>query len=104
MYGTVFDFSEKSKRIDLSEKQIIYLGQETQIPIQIKSKSTKDLGDFVLDELIPKNEFEDKEPNLTDDGISVSIEYKWQNVPFYLPEEAIKVLFMKGGRKTRRNC
>ncbi|HOL00696.1 MAG TPA: hypothetical protein PK860_04010 [Paludibacteraceae bacterium] len=90
VYGTVFDFSEKSKRIDLSEKQIIYLGQETQIPIQIKSKSTKDLGDFVLDELIPKNEFEDKEPNLTDDGISVSIEYKWQNVPFYLPEEAIE--------------
>jgi hypothetical protein len=99
VFGTVFDYSEESKRIDLSDKQIIYLGQEMQIPIQIKSKSTKDLGDFVLKEMIPKNEFEDKEPNLTDDGISVIIEYKWQNVPFYLPEGAIESPLYERWRK-----
>lgn len=88
VYGTLFDFSEKAKRSELSDKQIILVNKETQIPIQIKSKSTKDLGDYVVDSLLPKNEFENQEPNFTDDGISVSIDYKWQNIPFYLPEQA----------------
>lgn len=88
VYGTLFNFSEKAKRSELSDKQIIYLNQEKQIPIQIKSKSQKDLGENVSNSLLTKNEFESKEPNFIDDGVSVSIEYKWQNIPFYLPENA----------------
>lgn len=88
VFGTLFDFSEKAKRGDFSGKQIILLNNETQIPILIKPNTTNDLGDIVLESLLPKSEFENKEPNFADDGVSVSIEYKWQNTPFYLPEKA----------------
>lgn len=88
VYGTLFIFSEKAKRSELSGKQIIYLNNEKQIPVTIQPKSVKDLGDKTFDNLLPKTEFENIEPNFIDDGVSVSIEYKWQNVPFYLPEKA----------------
>jgi hypothetical protein len=88
VYGTLFEFSEESKRGELSGKQIIYLGQETQIPISINPSSIKDLDENAFDTLLPKNEFENQEPNFTDDAVSVNIEYKWQNIPFYLPEKA----------------
>lgn len=88
VYGTLFDFSEKAKRNALSGKQIIYLNNEKQIPVTIHPKSAKDLGDKTFDNLLPITEFENIEPNFIDDGISVSIDYKWQNVPFYLPEKA----------------
>ncbi len=88
VYGALFDFSEKAKRSELSGKQIIFLKKETQIPITINPKSAKDLGDKTFEDLLPKTEFEDFEPNFIDDGVSVSIEYSWQNIPFYLPEKA----------------
>jgi hypothetical protein len=88
VYGTLFEFSEKVKRSDLSDRQIIYLNQETQIPNSINSASTKDIGNYVLNSLMPKSEFENQEPIFIDDGVSVSIEYKWENIPFYLPEKA----------------
>ncbi len=87
VYGTLFAFSEKAKRGDLSGKQIIYLNNEKQIPITIHPKSSKDLGDLTFDNLFPKTEFENIEPNFVDDGVSVSMDYKWRNVPFYLPEK-----------------
>lgn len=88
VYGTLFDFTEIAKRGDISDKQIIPLNNEKQIPILIKPNTTNDLGDIVIESLLPKSEFENKEPNFADDGVSVSIEYKWQNTPFYLPEKA----------------
>lgn len=88
VYGTLFDFYEKAKRNALSGKQIIYLNNEKQIPVTIHPKSSKDLGDKAIDNLLPKTEFENIEPNFIDDGVSVSIDYKWQNVPFYIPEKA----------------
>lgn len=88
VYGTLFDFSENAKRITLLGKQIIYLNNEKQIPVTINPKSAKDLGDKTFDSLLPKTEFENIVPNFIDDGVSVSIHYKWQNVPFYLPEKA----------------
>jgi hypothetical protein len=90
VYGTLFDFSEKAIRGELSEKQIILLNNETQIPIKIKANTTNVLSDNVVDSLLPKNEFENQEPNFADDGVSVSIEYSWQNIPFYLPEKATR--------------
>ncbi|MCZ2355110.1 MAG: hypothetical protein LC115_00235 [Bacteroidia bacterium] len=101
VYGTLFDFSEIAKRSELSDKQIISLNKETQIPIQIKANTTNDLGDIVLESLLPKSEFENKEPNFDDDGVSVSIEYKWQNTPFYLPEQANEnALYERWKKKT----
>lgn len=88
VYGTLFNFSEKAKRSELSGKHIIYLNKETQIPIYIKANTQKDLGEYVSESLLPKNEFENQELNFTDDGVSVIIVYNWQNVPFYLPEKA----------------
>lgn len=67
---------------------VIYLNKETHIPIEIKASSTLSLNDNISNSLLPKNEFESQEPNFVDDGVSVSIEYQWQNVPFYLPEKA----------------
>lgn len=88
VYGTLFDFSEKAKRSDLSGKPIIYLNKENQIPTYIKTNSSQDLGENISETLLPKEEFESQEPNFSDDEISVNIEYKWQNIPFYLPENA----------------
>jgi hypothetical protein len=88
VYGTLFNFLKKAKRNELSDKQIIYLNKETEIPIQIKGNTTKNLGDNVIKSLLTKNEFENQEPNFVDDGVSVSIAYKWQNIPFYLPENS----------------
>ena len=42
----------------------------------------------MIKSLLTKNEFENQEPNFVDDGVSVSIAYKWQNIPFYLPENS----------------
>lgn len=88
VYGTLFNFSEKAKRSELSGKHIIYLNKETQIPFQIKASTTIDLENNVSESLLPKSEFENQEPNFADDKVSVSIDYKWKNVPFYLPEKA----------------
>jgi len=88
VYGTLFNFSEKAKRSELSGKHIIYLNKETQIPFQIKAITTIDLENNVSENLLPKSEFENQEPNFADDEVSVSIKYIWKNVPFYLPENA----------------
>lgn len=99
VYSTIFDFSKKANRSELSDKKIIYLNEETQIPTQINSKSTKDLGEHILDNLLPKSEFENQEPNFTDDRISVNTEYKWKNIPFYLPEKATESSLYENWKK-----
>ena len=100
VYGTLFNFSEKAKRSELSGQHIIYLNKETQIPIQIKTSTTIDLGNNVSESLLPKSGFENQEPNFADDEVSVSIEFKWKNVPFYLPEKAtVNSLYEKWKKK-----
>ena len=88
VYGTLFDFVDETERKNLTEEKIIYLGQEKNTPIEIKSETTTDLGDNKLNELLPKHEFELQKPELKDDGVSAKINYLWQNIPFYLPEGA----------------
>lgn len=88
VYGTLFDFIEKTSRKELSNQSIIYLDRETEIPTEIKANTIVDLDDNFFQSLLPKSEFETQEPNFKDDGVSVNIEYKWQNIPFYLPEKA----------------
>lgn len=88
VYGTLFNFVDETERKNLTGEKIIYLSQEKNTPIEIKSETTTDLGDNKLNELLPKHEFELQKPELKDDGVSAKINYLWQNVPFYLPEGA----------------
>lgn len=88
VYGTLFNFVDETERKNLAEEKIIYLGQEKDAPIEIKSETTTNLGENKIKELLPKYEFELQRPELKDDGISAKIKYLWQNVPFYLPDGA----------------
>lgn len=88
VYGTLFDFMEKSERGDLSGQKIVYLDKEKLLPEEIKASSDIALGDNQMKQLLPKEEFEAQKPVFKDDGVSVQITYSWQNVPFYLPENA----------------
>ena len=88
VYGTLFDFIEKIERGKLSGQKIIPLDQVNQLPIEIISESVKDIGDFTMRELLPKEEFEKQKPEFKDDGHSVNIQFSWRNIPFYLPENA----------------
>ena len=88
VYSTLFDFVEKTKRGELSNKLIVPFTKENQIPILIKSAEKQLLGNIIIDELIPYKEFEDYAPKLTDNGTTCKIEYEWTNTPFYLPEKS----------------
>lgn len=88
VYSTLFDFIEKSKRGDLSDKLIVPFKKENQSPIHIKSTDKHILGSVGIDELLPFNEFENYTPVLSDNGTTCKIEYEWTNTPFYLPEKS----------------
>ena len=88
VYGTLFDFVEKDIRENLSGKRIAYLSQERQVPTEIKAETEQDLGDNKMKEFLPRDVFESKKPEFTDDGVSVRINFSWRNVPFSLPENA----------------
>lgn len=88
VYSTLFDFIEKSKRGDLSDKLIVPFKKENKSPILIKSTDKQLLGNVVIDELLPFKEFENHTPVLSDNGTTCKIEYKWTNTPFYLPEKS----------------
>jgi len=88
VYATLFNFSSQIPRGDLMNKHILYLNKETQIPILIQPESEKKLGDNILQSLLPKEEFQAQKPTLEDDGVSCSITYSWNNIPYYLPKNA----------------
>lgn len=85
VFGTLFDFVEKTERVKLSGQNIIYFGKEKELPTEIKLETSQDLGDNPQKEFLPKEEFEAQKPTFNDDGVSVQITYSWQNVPFFLP-------------------
>lgn len=88
IYSTLFDFIEKTKRGELSNKLIVPFTKENQSPILIKSTEKQLLGNVIIEELIPYKEFENHAPELTDNGSTCKIEYEWTNTPFYLPEKS----------------
>ena len=88
VYGTLFEFVESDCRKNLAGKNIVYYGNEKQLPTPIQTESTQDLGDNKMKELLPKEEFEAQKPIFKDDEVSVQITYSWQNVPLYLPDNA----------------
>lgn len=90
VYGTLFKFSVNTFRKELSEKKIIHKGKEANIPAFIKPNYIQSLGDYQVDRLYDEHDFKKQEPNLKDDNISIKITYQWKNLPFYLPEEAVR--------------
>lgn len=88
VYSTLFDFIEKTKRGDLSNKLIVPFKKENQSPILIKSDDKQALGSIGIDELLPYKEFENYIPVLSDKGTTCKTEYEWTNTPFYLPEKS----------------
>lgn len=87
VYSTLFDFTEKTKRGDLSNKLIVPFKNENKSPILIKSADKQLLGSVGIDELLPLKEFENYRPVLSDNGTTCKIEYEWTNTPIYLPEK-----------------
>lgn len=88
VYGTLFDFVEKDIRENLSGKRIVYFSQEKQLPTEIKAETEQNLGDNKMKEFFPRDVFENKKPEFTDDGVSVRINFSWQNIPFFRPDNA----------------
>ena len=88
VYDTLFVSVERECRKNLAGKRIVYCGNEKQLPTPIQAENTQDLGDNKMKELLPKEKFEAQKPTFKDDGVSIQIEYTWQNVPFYLPDNA----------------
>jgi hypothetical protein len=87
-YSILFDFVEKARRGDFSNKLIVPLKKENELPILINQNAEKNLGVHKMTELYPLEEFEKQTPELPDDGISCFVEYQWTNEPFYLPEKS----------------
>lgn len=87
VYSTLFEFTEKANRENLSEKLIVPFTKENESPILIKQLSKIDLGILSMTDLLPLSDFEKQEPILEDDGTACKVEYKWIREPFYLPEK-----------------
>jgi hypothetical protein len=88
-YSILFDFVEKARRGDFSNKLIVPLKKENELPILINQNAEKNLGVHKMTELYPLEKFEKKTPELPDDGISCFVKYQWINEPFYLPENSV---------------
>ena len=90
VYSTLFDYVEKAKRENLSAQKIVYLNQENLLPIEIIAESSKGLGENIIKELLPQEAFEVQKPEFKDDGVSIKINFLWENIPYYLPDGAKK--------------
>jgi hypothetical protein len=88
VYSTLFDFIEKTKRGELSNKLMVPFKKENENPILIKSVDKHLLGNIETDELMTFKQFENYAPDLSDNGTCCKIEYEWTNIPFYLPEKS----------------
>lgn len=88
VWGTLFEFVENDSRKKLAGKRIVYYGNEKQLPTAIQAESMQVIGDNTMKELLTRDIFEAQKPDFKDDGISVQINYTWQNVPFYLPDNS----------------
>ncbi|MEZ4935959.1 MAG: hypothetical protein R2799_00035 [Crocinitomicaceae bacterium] len=99
IYSTLFDFVEKTTRNKLSGSLIVPLEKEDQDPIFIKPTEEIEIGNINLEELLSPREFEKHTPEFLDNGKSCKIEFKWSNVPFYLPEKSSESSMYEKWRK-----
>ena len=86
VFATLFESFEEKRREELSEKVVLPIGKEMDIPIPILAQDKKDLGERTFNELLPEIELQNNEPIFKDDNCSTTIIYSWKNVPFYLPK------------------
>ena len=91
VFATLFESFEEKRREELSEKMILPIGKEMDIPIRIFAQNKQDLGEQTFNELLPEIELQNNEPVFKDDNYcSTTIIYSWKNMPFYLPEGAYR--------------
>jgi len=98
-----YEFFAAKTRTELAEKDILPLGGENGGDIRIERSKLMDLKAHVLTALLPFEDFDVAEPeNFEDDGTSVSIAYKWTNVPYTLPSGSKKhQLYENWGNKIK---
>lgn len=90
VFATLFESFEEKRREELSEKVVLPIGKEMDIPIRIFAQNKQDLGEQTFNELLPKIELQNNEPIFKDDNCSAAIIYSWKNMPFYLPKGAYR--------------
>ena len=84
VFATLFESFEEKRREELSEKMILPIGKEMDIPICIFAQNIQDLGEQTFNELLPEIELQNNEPVFKDDNYcSTTIIYSWKNKPFY---------------------
>jgi hypothetical protein len=88
VYSTLFDFVQTATRIKLSGRLIVPFKKENENPILIKPTDTVEIGNVNLEELLSFQEFENHTPDLLDNSTACKIEYRWNNLPYYLPEKS----------------
>ncbi len=82
-----FNLSKTRKEL---ENKTIRLLDNIENKIEIKSENSENLANIELTELLSKEEFENQKPEFKDDNISVKINYSWQIIPFFTPNNAKK--------------
>jgi len=82
---TLYHYTASETRENLSGKTVLPLGANVSQKYEIKPESSVAVRTEMQQELLPRDEFENKKPTLDDDGISVSRTYNWTNIPFTLP-------------------
>ena len=103
VFASLFESFEETNRANLIGKTIVPIGKETERPIEIAALSKKDLNSLTFYELSPREKFENFEPIFEDDNVSAEIEYKWEIVPFYLPENALEHSLYKKWEQEKKN-
>ena len=73
VFATLFESFEKKRREELSEKVVLPIGKEMDIPIRIFAQNKQDLGAQTFNELFPETEVQNNEPIFKDDNCSIKI-------------------------------
>lgn len=95
-----YEYHYSMKRSELVNLKV-YL-TSTNNEIFIKDRESKQAEDVNCTELPEKHEFESKEPQFVDDGISCKIEYTWNIHPPYLPQNAKKAKIYEDWQKIQQ--
>ncbi len=84
-----FKFNLSKTRAELQNKTIRLL-DNIENEVKVKTETNISIQNIELNELLPKEEFENQEPEFNDDNISVKINYNWRITPFFTPKNAKK--------------
>ncbi len=90
VFASLFESFKETNRANLIGKTIIPIGKEDEKSIEILAFSKKNLNTLTFDELPPKEKFENSNPIFEDDNLFAEIEYMWEIIPSYLPNNAIE--------------